>query len=106
MAIGNCDCCERRDVPGSVVDVPGEPFACYLCQGDIADPYGELDDERTEACPGCGGDGGHEVWTHYDPRDGSPLGYWQPCRLCDATGDFVAEMHPIVLSDLDEFVPF
>jgi hypothetical protein len=43
MAIGNCDCCDRLNVPGSVVDCPGEPFACFICQGDIPDPYGEID---------------------------------------------------------------
>jgi hypothetical protein len=43
--IGNCDCCDRRDVPGTVVDCPGEPFACHLCQGDTdPDPYGEIED--------------------------------------------------------------
>ena len=49
MPIGNCDCCDLRDVPGSAVDVPGmgEPFACYLCQGDAeADPYHELPETR------------------------------------------------------------
>lgn len=45
MTIGNCDCCDRKNVPGSVVDVPGEPFACYICQGDpLPDPYCELED--------------------------------------------------------------
>lgn len=34
-------------------------------------------------CPACGGDGGGEVWTGYDPRDGSATGYWQNCATCD-----------------------
>ena len=48
MAIGNCDCCPRTNVPGSVVNVPGEPFACFICQADPwetnpdPDPYGEI----------------------------------------------------------------
>jgi len=51
MAIGNCDCCDRIDVPGSVVDCPGEPFACFICQGDSdPDPYCELEEaEEREA---------------------------------------------------------
>lgn len=57
MAIGNCDCCPRENVPGSVVNVPGEPFACFICQADPweanpdADPYGEMEDaiEAVEA---------------------------------------------------------
>lgn len=32
--IGDCDCCPRRGVPGSIVNVPGEPFACFTCQSD------------------------------------------------------------------------
>lgn len=42
--IGNCDCCDRENLPVSMVNVPGEPVACYLCQGDSNhDPYGELE---------------------------------------------------------------
>ena len=41
--IGNCDCCDRTNVPVSKVNVPGEPSACFLCQGDTdPDPYGEM----------------------------------------------------------------
>ena len=107
MTIGTCDNCSCENVPVSHLEGTycGDTTQCFLCQGDNdPDPYGEIE-ERVEPCSACGGDGGHEVWTHYDPRDGSPLGYWQPCRLCDATGDFVAEMHPVVLSDLDEMDP-
>ena len=60
MAIGNCDCCDRSNVPGYVVNCPGEPFACYLCQGDDADPYSETEIEQ--ACPDCGGDRGFETY--------------------------------------------
>lgn len=49
--IGNCDCCPRRDVPGSVVDCPGEPFACYICQGNDFDPYCEIEDEIEKLRP-------------------------------------------------------
>jgi hypothetical protein len=69
MAIGNCDCCDRTNVPGSVVNCPGEPFACFICQGDDdADPYGEreidctCDGEGCGACSGCG-----TVWIATEP---------------------------------------
>ena len=69
MAIGNCDCCPRENVPGSVVNVPGEPFACFICQGDPdPDPYGEIeidcecDGEGCDACSGCG-----TVWIEARP---------------------------------------
>lgn len=40
--IGNCDACDRKNVPVSKVNVPGEPTACFLCQGEKdADPYCE-----------------------------------------------------------------
>jgi len=95
--IGNCDCCDRRDVPGSVVDVPGEPFACHICQGDIADPYCEID-ERTEACSACGGDGGWD-------RDGYGAGYWQTCTDCVGTGHEIIQVQPVTLHDLDQMEP-
>lgn len=44
--IGNCDACDRQNVPVSKVNVPGEPTACFLCQGDSnPDPYCETADE-------------------------------------------------------------
>jgi hypothetical protein len=50
--IGDCDCCDRTNVSGSVVNAPGEPFACFICQGDPEpDPFCELD----EPCDACGG---------------------------------------------------
>lgn len=90
MAIGNCDCCDRRDVPGSVVNVPGEPFACHICQGDFdPDPYGEM--ERLVPCGLCGGDGVFDCWSHYSK-----------CSACDGSGFFAAELEPITLDDLEE----
>lgn len=101
MAIGSCDNCDRQNVPimaGEACGIEGQ--FCFICRGDDdADPYGELD-VRVEACSGCGGDGGHEVWTHYDPRDGSPLGYWQTCRDCDGSGDELIHVQPISFNDL------
>jgi hypothetical protein len=69
MSIGDCDCCPRTNVPGSVINCPGEPFACHICQGDDdPDPYGEMeidcecDGEGCEACSGCG-----TIWIMTEP---------------------------------------
>ncbi len=71
MAIGNCDCCDRCDVPVSHLTGTycGDVTACYLCQGDDdADPYGEMeidcecDGEGCDACSGCG-----TVWIEAQP---------------------------------------
>lgn len=40
--IANCEVCDRKKVPVAKVNVPGEPLACFLCQGDsTTDPYCE-----------------------------------------------------------------
>jgi hypothetical protein len=78
MSIGNCDCCDRRDVPGSVVDCPGEPFACFICQGDDnPDPYGEIE-ITCDACDGAG------------------------CDRCSRTGCEWIATQPVTLEDLQE----
>jgi hypothetical protein len=47
--IGSCDNCDRVDVPVSSETFCGcETTQCYLCQGDEADPYGELFEEPAE----------------------------------------------------------
>ena len=75
MAIGNCDCCDARNVPGSVINCPGEPFACYLCQADPdSDPYREIEVD----CAVCDGAGCHE---------------------CDRTGKLTIETEPVTLDD-------
>ena len=76
MAIGNCDCCDRTNVPGSVVNCPGEPFACFICQGDIPDPYGEIEIDCT-MCDGAG------------------------CQFCAGTGALHVETQPVTLCDLE-----
>jgi hypothetical protein len=83
MSIGNCDCCDRTNVPGSVVNVPGEPFACFICQADPwesnpdPDPYGEMEID----CADCDGAG---------------------CDLCAGFGKFYVETTPVTLQDLEE----
>jgi hypothetical protein len=45
--IGSCDNCDRVDVPVSHGTFCGmETTQCYICQGDEADPYGELDEQE------------------------------------------------------------
>lgn len=45
MAIGSCDCCEKSNVPvSSGVYCGMDVTACYLCQGDVIDPYCEIED--------------------------------------------------------------
>ena len=47
--IGNCDCCDRQDVPirhfeAGETNAGCETTACFICQGDNeVDPYGEMD---------------------------------------------------------------
>jgi hypothetical protein len=48
--IGSCDNCDRVDVPVSSGTFCGmETTQCYICQGDEADPYGELDEREEQA---------------------------------------------------------
>jgi hypothetical protein len=98
MPIGNCDCCDRRNVPGRVVrECPGEPFACYVCQGDDVDPYCELE----EPCDVCRGDGGHAYPVDIDRRDGSLMEHWRTCDACGGHGAIAIETQPIEMDDLD-----
>jgi DnaJ-class molecular chaperone len=80
------------------VNCPGEPFACYLCQGDDVDPYCELE----EACDECGGDGGHAYPVDIDRRDGSLIEHWRTCDACEATGSVPILCQPIGMDDLAE----
>lgn len=51
-------------------------------------------------CLDCGGDGGWETLTHYDPRDGSPCGYWTTCGACAGSGEMEIAVEPIEMEDL------
>lgn len=53
-------------------------------------------------CPCCSGECRFEVWTGYDPRDGSPTGYYETCDECKGTGGIEIEPEPITLDDLDK----
>jgi len=45
--IGNCETCSRKSVPCfSCQD--SQRIICHVCNGDVPDPYGELDEPRGE----------------------------------------------------------
>lgn len=56
---------------------------------------------RQVECPLCDGERGWDIWTGYDPRDGSPTGYFQTCNLCNGNGEIWVEMPLITLDDLE-----
>jgi hypothetical protein len=56
---------------------------------------------RMIECPECGGEGGHETLTHYDPRNGEPCGYWTTCGVCEGKREVEITVEPITLDDLD-----
>lgn len=102
MTIGNCDCCDRRNVPGSVVNCPGEPFACYPCQDDVPDPYCEIE----QACFACNGEG-RDIRTGvvYEPGCGhAHMGDVDcgPCDACNGTGSEWVAPRALTLDDLEE----
>lgn len=104
MAIGNCDCCDRRDVPGSVVNVPGEPFACFTCQGDPEpDPYGEI--PLLVPCPLCDGSAvqARAVWVY---EHGCAFGHYDteedPCPECEGNGRVLVDSVPATQEDREQ----
>ena len=103
MAIGNCDCCDRRNVPVSsgYYDPVGDTTACFICQGETdPDPYGEI----VEPCDQCGGDGGWSYPVSHDPFRNTIREAWQECTACGGTGEAYIELLPAELEDLEEFV--
>jgi hypothetical protein len=59
-----------------------------------------LEDTRLIDCPVCGGNCGFEHLTGYDPRDGSPTGWIEPCDYCHGRGYVLEELEPIEQEDL------
>lgn len=56
--IGNCEACDRQNVPVSNCrSSSGETTQCFICQGeDFPDPYGEMPEMKEGGqCPYCGG---------------------------------------------------
>lgn len=48
--IGSCDNCDRQRVPVMHGSFCGcETTQCYVCNGDVEDPYGELDEAGDSA---------------------------------------------------------
>ncbi len=57
---------------------------------------------RFVECPSCLGERGFEVFTGYDPRDGSPTGWIEPCDYCGGSGEVGEISCPIDEDDLAE----
>ena len=96
--IGNCDCCDRKDIPVSsfFYDPVGDTTACFICQGDEPE-YGEM---HTEECEECGGDGGWEYPVSHDPFKDTIRYSRQECHVCGGTGFADIEHLPVELEDL------
>jgi len=62
-------------------------------------------DPRFIECPWCDGQGGADVFTGIDPRDGSDQGYYERCEHCDGTGTVEGEALLLEEVDLDEAWP-
>lgn len=102
--IGECEICERKNVPCSSCE-ESQRTICFLCQGDIADPYCEIDGALMQVdrgfsletivmcsvdlssgiagqidCIECGGDGN---WGKFAPEI---VGADCPCVECKGTG--------------------
>lgn len=102
--IADCETCTRRAVPCSGCE-ESQRTICFICQGDIADPYCELEEAVMHidrgfsretvvmcevdlssgiagqiACIECGGDGD---WGKFMPE---PVDGPCPCVECKGTG--------------------
>jgi hypothetical protein len=64
-----------------------------------------MTEPRFIACPYCDGQGGADVFTGVNPRDGSDQGYYERCEHCLGSGEIEGEAEPITLEDLDEIAP-
>lgn len=47
--ISDCETCDRKQVPCSSCQT-SQRTICFICQGDVADPYGELAPGYNECC--------------------------------------------------------
>jgi hypothetical protein len=112
--IADCERCNRKAVPCSV-NAEGAPPICYRCQGDIDDPYCELEEATQTSpqayreeilrltgkdvgpefwldCPECGGEGSREEYEivsrwSIDP----PCGHVVTCTICNGAGGMICE---------------
>lgn len=57
---------------------------------------------RMIECPNCGGDGGHETVTGYNPRNGETTGYWTTCQVCGGNREIEVEVEGITVEDLEQ----
>lgn len=61
-----------------------------------------IHDLRLVDCPNCGGETQFEHLTGYDPHDGSPRGWIEPCETCKREGAVFMPAAPIEQCDLSE----
>jgi hypothetical protein len=100
VSIGFCDCCSLERVPVHNVTWNGmDVTTCYVCQGDVFDPYGEMVEVE---CPCCGGEGEIIYDTGINYRDGSIMEHGYRCEECNGRGGVWIEAQPITIEDLDE----
>lgn len=87
------DICRRTDAALGVSNVPRD--------GVVSGRVARDTEMRIVECPCCGGDGGAEIWSGYDPRDGQATGYWRTCECCEGRREVEVEVEPIEMEDLD-----
>lgn len=101
MSIGTCDCCDATRVPTHSLTYNGmDVTTCYVCQGDVFDPYGEMVEVE---CPCCHGEGAitYDTGT-IDRHNGSIIEHSHQCDECNGRGGVWIEAQPITIDDLDE----
>jgi DnaJ-class molecular chaperone len=99
MSIGSCDCCDAARVPVHNVVWNGmDVTTCYLCQGDVFDPYDEMVEVE---CQHCRGEGEIIFETGIDRRDGSIMEHGYRCTECDGRGGVWIEAEPITCDELE-----
>jgi hypothetical protein len=64
-----------------------------------------MPDIRIITCPDCLGDGGWEILTGMDDRNGEPRGYWRGCEACEGCGEIEVEVEVVTAEDLDDGPP-
>ena len=70
---------------------------CYLPAIALTDC-----DSRALTCEACGGDGGWDVESTFNPFTGN-IGYRSlECRACDGFGEIEIGLEPIEMEDLDD----
>lgn len=76
--IADCETCDRKQVPCKSCQ-ESQRAICYRCDGDVDDPYCELEsqclgagclrDDASGACPLCHEDGGRRISDHHEENE-------------------------------------